>query len=152
MGRFEIILLIIVAILVISMLLVMFIPFEINADEIHMEAMVEMGYDCYWDLFNADIDVELHFPLIWGFKLVGYGGFETFSSRETKLSFQPQLNVYDIGAGLRFYYLEVFIQHFCIHPGDYKKFILYGYSEMYLQSGTTIGVRFDTRYRLKDAK
>ena len=92
MGRFEIILLIIVSLLVISMLLIMFIPFEINADDLHMEAMVEIGYDYYWNLINTDIDLELHIPLFLGLKAVGYGGIETLSTPTGTLSFQPEIN------------------------------------------------------------
>ena len=87
MGRFEIILLIIVSLLVISMLLIMFFPFEINADDLHMEAMVEIGYDYCWDIINTDIDLELHIPLLMGLKAVGYGGVETLSTPAGTLSF-----------------------------------------------------------------
>jgi len=95
MGRFEIILLIIVGVLVISMLLIMFISFVINADEIHMEAMVEIGYDYCWDIINTDIDLELHIPLLMGLKVVGYGRIETLSTPAGTLSFQPEINAYD---------------------------------------------------------
>jgi len=59
------------------MLLIIFIPFEINADELHMEVMLEIGYDYCWDIINTDIDLELHIPLFWGLKAIGYGGVET---------------------------------------------------------------------------
>ena len=147
MGRFEIILFIIVSLLVISMLPIMFFPFEINADELHMEAMVEIGYDYYWNLINTDIDLELHIPLFLGLKAVGYGGVETLSTPADMLSFQPEINAYDIGGGLRTGNFEVFLWHFCIHPADNERFILYGYRNLYIQSGTTIGIRYDTRYK-----
>jgi hypothetical protein len=152
MGRFEIILFIIVSLLVISMLLIMFIPFEINADEIHMEAMVEIGYDYSWDLINTDIDLELHILLFLDLKAVGYGGVETLSTPNRKLSFQPEINAYDIGASLRIDNFDFFIEHFCIHPGDDVRFLLYGYRNLYIQVGTKFGIRYDTRYKLKDGK
>jgi hypothetical protein len=152
MGRFEIILLIIVGLLVISMLPIMFFPFEINADDLHMEAMVEIGYDYCWAIINTDIDLELHIPLFLGLKAVGYGGIETLSTPTDTLSFQPEINAYDIGASLRIDNFDFFIEHFCIHPGDDVRFLLYGYRNLYIQAGTKFGIRYDTRYKLKDGK
>jgi len=152
MGRFETILLIIVVFLVIFMLFIMFLPVVVHADEIHMEVMLEIGYDYYWDIINTDIDLELHIPLVWGLKAIGYGGMETLSTPAGVFSFQPQINAYDIGASLRIDNFDFFIEHFCIHPGDEVRFLLYGYRNLYIQAGTKLGIRYDTRYRLKEKK
>jgi hypothetical protein len=152
MGRFETILLIIVGLLVTFMLCLMFIPVAVHADEIHMEVMLEIGYDYTWDIINTDIDLELHIPLVWDFKAICYGGVETLSTPADALSFQPEINAYDFGASLRIDNFDFFIEHFCIHPADDVQFLLYGYRNLYIQGGTKFGIRYDTRYKLKDTK
>jgi hypothetical protein len=147
MGRFETILLIIVGFLVVFMLCIMFLPVVVHADEIRMEVMLEIGYDYSWDIINTDIDLELHIPLVWDLKAIGYGGMETLATPSSNFSFQPEINAYDIGASLRIDNFDFFIEHFCIHPGDDVRFLLYGYRNLYIQAGTKFGIRYDSRYQ-----
>lgn len=146
MIKFEkIVLIIAISLLVLSVC--MLFVLDANAGEIHTEVMIEVGYDYYWDIINTDIDLELHIPLFWGLKAIGYGGVETLSTPAGTFSFQPEINAYDIGASLRIDKFDFFIEHFCIHPGDDVRFLLYGYRNLYIQSGTKFGIRYDTRYK-----
>jgi len=113
---------------------------------------LEIGYDYDNDIFNTDMEFELRFFDPW--KPVIFGGIEVLMHKlDGKNSFQPDLAVYDLGFGVEYWFEKydqngrfgLYWQHFCIHPADLKRYVIYSYEDLYLQSCDRIffKMRFD---------
>lgn len=140
LSIFEVALLIIVGLVVLWMFVALFTPVSVQAAEMHGE--LEVGYGLISELweFSAEIDVGQR---VWILYPHAFAGWYTLTEKDSIINWLPWVQVYKVGAGLRIgEHLDISYTHYCMHPVDLRRDVLYDYHDFILQSENKIAVRW----------
>lgn len=121
-----------------SVIILLLFPTMVIA-ELHGD--IEAGYENIYNLYTLSTNIEYGINVKSLYPYV-HGGWSTLVGFQEIDTWLPHVQVYSIGCGLRFRNsIEIMYNHFCMHPVDLQRELLFDYKDFIFQSEDKFSVK-----------
>lgn len=107
--------------------------------EFHGE--IEAGYDLYNRLWEYSIEADIG-DYMWELYPHVFAGWYTLTEMESLTNWLPWVQVYKVGAGVKMGRLDLTYTHYCMHPVDLGREVLYDYKDFVFQAADKISLKY----------